>query len=230
MSENRRSNAVVSAFNWLIEFHCDEFRNFVKFNEEHFQKEDKKLAKQYDTYKEVVVDKTDRETLEYVEFLKDDVIDKSQQLLNFEYRYRESVIIQLCSFLEIELKRFCKHYAHLNSKIDEYNNSFGSTGNNVDSAEKFLSKHANIDLKEDKELSTFIKHMLKLRHHIVHHGSLIHKKDRYFPSVNSLFKGNYSLRNKGYSDKFVIEIDNPDFLIKCVDNVERLLNIANDRK
>ncbi len=143
--------------------------------------------------------------------------------VEFVQRFRNSVIIQIFSFLEVELKKFCYYHAKTNNKEFTIDDLKGGT--ELEKAKKYLKKCANIDITTDSANWQFIENIRKLRNKMVHQNSILETKDNDYNSLVTFSKGNFELKQLGLHGSEII-LNDVNFIRKCLVEVQKFLKLT----
>lgn len=215
--------AIAKSHIYFIELTISSFKNYYSLVEENLQKHHKTLLQKHT---EITI-KFEAENYQGEDL--DNLYSSASEALNeveieFIQRFRKSIIIQLYSLVETELKSFCDAHASINLK--EYKVSDLKGHNDLDKIKKYLTNSAGIKVG-DYKLWPFINDLRKLRNSIVHHDGLININDSDFNCIKKFSNGNFSV--KGHSTDYIIRLKQPEFMKLCIDNVGEFLVAIMDR-
>lgn len=222
----RRMNILNKASNYLLDFHLDEYKEFIEFNNGHFIKANDDLNKEYDEIQKYIKENKHKDDPAFLSAIEDRVIDNAHSLRNYETIFRTSVIIQVYTFMEIELKRFCRAYSNIHGLRESYNEAF-SKGKESDfkRAKKFIKEHLDLNLSSSPYWH-FICLLSSLRNHLVHSGNILTKKDKHFADIQNLSNKNFILEEHQFY--FEILFEDNKFLFKMIDNIRAFFEILSD--
>jgi len=135
-------------------------------------------------------------------------------------RFRQSLIIQLFSFMEVHLYKQCELHKKRNHK--EYSVKDLNGNSDLDKVAKYIKYSAGIDIKALPHWR-FIDNLRKLRNNIVHKEGRIVDKDSY-NGIKEFAVGNFEL-TKGIDEyEYQIILSKRDFIDYCIDEVSRFLH------
>lgn len=221
----RRINISTRANNFMIDFLLDEYKEFIEFNNKHFTNATKDIDNQYLEVQEYIEKNKDIDDPGYISAIEDNVIDKAHTLRNYETIFRTSVIIQVYTFMEIQLKRFCRSYANIHGLTSEFELIFRGKESDLTKSKQFINNHLPVKLTSSPKWH-FITLLSSLRNQLVHHGHLIQHKDKRYSDIENISKGNFKLEcNQHYSE---IIFENNKFLFKIIENIRELFKLLSD--
>ena len=203
-----------------VELSMETFKNYSEFIENSFENKVSGLHKSFDrTIRDIEKNKDHYED-DYKEHLKDSIIEEMYEIeKEFMQRFRNSLIMQLFSFLESELKHHCELHA-INYKkeysIDDLK------GTDLEKVKLYLKKSANKDLTKLEPQWKFINDLKKLRNRIVHDNSMISEKHNDYKSIKAFSKTNFTMKDCGHGDYLII-LDQKKFINQCFDEVQKFL-------
>lgn len=137
----------------------------------------------------------------------------------FKYIFRKSFIVQIFSFLELELKSYCLR--HFNEQKKEYSINDLRGYNELDKIEKYLKTSANQDITTNRELWDFICKIRIVRNLIVHHnGQISTKKGNEFSVIKKFATNNFSLYSSPpENNTFQIVFTEDVFVRDCISKI-----------
>lgn len=209
-------------FLYKIEMTMLSYRNYMTSVENNFDAEKIVLQKRYSLILVELQKNKNNYSREYQAHLHDSIVEDYSTIdREFLNRFRSSLIIQLYSFLEIELRKFCELHCINNNK--EYSIKDLKGNNDLDKAIKYLKKSANFDINTIKSLWDFISDFRKLRNNIVHHESVIQNTDIDYKSIAKFSKDNFRLKRYVSKTSFIIVFEDKSFLELCIARIEQFL-------
>jgi hypothetical protein len=207
---------------FYIELSIISFRNYINSVENNFSDQKKILAKKYaEHYKEVAQNSGDNKTEELNEIWS----GATSQLLEIEkefiQRFRRSIIIQIFSFLESELKNICISHSENTDSIYSVDDLKGNS--DLEKVKKYLTKSMKIELGK-MTIWPFINNLRLLRNKVVHNNSTIKIADNDLKAIKEFSLDNFSLESENPKPEFYnINFNNKEFINKCVNQVEIIL-------
>lgn len=206
---------------FYIELSLNTFKNYISLIEDTFENKIKDSRVWAEGALKKINENNETSDKDYESHLSDSVIEQVYQLeVEFINRFRSSIIIQLYSFLEVELKSYCEKHSKENLKEYSINDLKGS--NEIDKIKKYLKQSANIDLSKVPGWD-FINNLRTIRNKIVHNESLVKLfNHNEFKAINYFAQNNFTL--KPYSDEEEkIVLDKKEFIGLCLKQVETFL-------
>jgi len=202
---------------WHIEFSLLSFKKYINLVEDKFQNEVTSIRERFnEIQKEIDENKKNYEPA-YQIYLTDSAIEEMIEIeVEFLQRFRNSVIVQIFSFLETELKVFCNSHAKVFKK--EFNIDDLKGNNELDKAKKYLKKAANIDITTNQENWKFIDNIRKLRNKIVHQNSTITSNDNDYNAIFEFSKNKFILKKMGLKNVEII-LNDKKFLENCLEQI-----------
>lgn len=204
-----------------IEFTILSFRKYIDLVEDKFSSEAANTQERFRAIQSDIEENKSQYPPEYLQHLLDNAIEEMIEIdVEFIHRFRSSIIIQIFSFLEVELKKFCENHSIQFSK--EYSIDDLKGKNDIDKAKKYLKRSANIDITSNQKQWRFLTNLRKLRNKIVHHKSILLEKDNDINALKELSVGNFELKsieNYGYE----ILLNDKKFILKCLEQIEKFL-------
>lgn len=203
------SRALRDSTPFYIELSLNIFKNYILLIEENFENRIKKSR----VWAEIALKKIDKNddkfTAEYANYLSDSVTDQVYETeVEFINRFRSSIVIQLYSFLEFELKFYCEKHSKENYK--EYSIYDSKGHNEIDKIKKYLKQSASIDLTKLLEWK-FITDIKKIRNIIVHNISMIDCNHRDYDTLKNFSRNNYTLKPHS-KEEYEIVFDKKEFI------------------
>lgn len=173
---------------------------------------------------------------EYIETQIDELNYQSTSLNdNFIKNYRNSIVYQLFSFLELELKYFCNRYR--NEFLFEIEDLKGSAI--MDNFSLYLKRTKIRDIGNLNPEWEYIDNFRILRNCFIHQDGVIKSSvGKNFKKIQSFSKDNFTLKNIGKVKEYdtenrLIEIDdeifyiilsNKEFIQKTIEKIESFLD------
>lgn len=206
---------------FYIELSFNTFKSYISLIEDNFENKIKDSRVLAERALKKIDENNEKYDKDYENHLSDSVIEQLYELeVEFINRFRSSIIIQLYSFLEVELKIFCEKHSKENHKEYSINDLKGS--NEIDKIKKYLKQSANIDLSKLPEWN-FINNLRIIRNKIVHNESLvkllIHEE---FKDINDFSKNNFTLQQHSDKEKKIV-LDKKGFVGLCLKQLETFL-------
>lgn len=201
---------------FYIELSIISFRNYISLVEKGFDAQIKVLALKYDEHYKALNDDNKFNLLLH---------STSSQLMEIEQefiqRFRKSIVIQIFSFLESELKSICNSHAESTKSIYIVNDLKGYS--DLDKIKKYLNNSMDIDLVKFDQWK-FINNLRMVRNKIVHENSTIKITNGDYASIKAFSKNYFSLKSHNPNSEFyTIIFDNHNFLEDCLSMVESLI-------
>lgn len=201
---------------FYIELSIISFRNYISLVEKGFDAQIKNLYLKYNEHYKTVTDPDNFNSLLH---------NTSSQLMEIEkefiQRFRKSIVIQIFSFLESELKSICNCHAESTESTYTVNDLKGYS--DLDKIKKYLFNSMNIDLVKFDQWK-FINNLRIVRNKIVHEDSTIKINNGDYLTIKE-FSTNYFLLNQlnPNSEFYTIIFDNNFFLDDCLNMVESFI-------
>ncbi|MEQ3690385.1 MAG: hypothetical protein ABNG98_02580 [Flavobacterium sp.] len=210
---------------FFIEFSSNSFKNYNNLVEEQLKNNHANLLDRYqELAKKIQSEKLETEYLDLFYSSSSQTLKEAQVV--YLQRFRFSIIIQLYSFLETELKKYCDYHFTMNNK--EYKASDLKANNDIEKFKKYLKNSAGKDISKNPNW-VFINEFRKLRNLIVHSNGVFDDKDSNCNSYKKFSIENFKVIEKT-SSEYQIYLDNKLFIEKCIDNVsDFLLNIIHQK-
>lgn len=206
-----------------IEFGSKSFQDYISIVEMFFITEIDQLQSEHRSALAEINTKYWNYEPEEANYIEGQIIDRMYEMdVEFRNRFRSSIIIQLFSFLELELKKFCENHSKIFAKEYTLNDLKGN--NELDKVKKYLKNSANIDITSNTILWNFINDFRKLRNKIVHNESNVLDSDGDFNSIKKFSINNFWFeKNSVEKPEYKIIFDKPEFLLVCVNQIELFL-------
>jgi hypothetical protein len=211
---------------FYIEISITGFRNYINSVEFNFENQENELLEKYTQ----ILLKRQEEIKKFGKFARykhkmqeptfhDDIRTQLHEVaIEFVQRFRNSIIIQLYSFLESELKAFCNAHQLLTNSTYGVDDLKGSS--DLEKIKKYMTKSMNIEIGKSK-LWPFINNFRILRNKIAHENSTIKTSDENFKNLEKFAKGNFNLQSNSPEPTFYrIYFNDRNFIDSCVNNVE----------
>lgn len=141
-------------------------------------------------------------------------------VIDIRSRFRESVIIQLYSYMEYFLTKQCEVHWSLNGKGYSIRDLKG--GNDLEKVVLYYKHSVGIDIKKLHQWN-FITKFKTLRNTLVHQQGKLDNKQKY-NDIKNFVKGNFELRKDGTNEfDYQIVLSEKEFIGKCINEVEMFL-------
>jgi hypothetical protein len=206
---------------WSIIFTMSSLKGYVRLVEANMQIEADNMR---EAFKKKIVDIEKREdyTGEYQNHLIDKLSEEFRELdYNFKGWFRNSIIIQLYSFLEVNLFKICENHKREYEK--EYSVKDLKGHNDLDKAIKYLKISAKINIKELPQWQ-FVDNMRKLRNCIVHAEGSIDNSANDFRSIYDFSKNHFEINPvHDLSTNYQVYLNDKEFISKCICEIESFL-------
>lgn len=201
---------------FYIELSIISFRNYIALVEKGFDAQKKDLSIKYEEH---------YKTLNGANKFNSLLHTTSSQLMELEQeyiqRFRKSIIIQIFSFLESELKSICNSHAVSTKSIYVVNDLKGYS--DLDKIKKYLINSMDIDLVKFDQWK-FINNLRLIRNKIVHENSTIKITNGDYASIKTFSKNYFLLESQSTnSDFYTIIFNTQKFLDDCLHMVESLI-------
>ncbi|MEQ8416829.1 MAG: hypothetical protein RIB71_20270 [Imperialibacter sp.] len=212
------------------------FRDYLNLMESYLQQE---LEKHNESLNEKELEEYSKTAgehhREYMQFLVEEHFkEKTVLAFDFPHSFRSSLVIQIFSFLEFELKNICKYHSSFNNSDFSITDLKGNS--DVEKAKIYLTKGAKIDFKQLNPEWPFIDCVRIIRNLLVHHQGIIVADNPDFLKIKEFAENNdLELRKNVSNDvknNFDLIIPNkkmPEGLIKngnsFIDKILEKLNI-----
>lgn len=225
-----------------IDYFFNSAKDYIKLVESHFQNDKEKINETYDkeniNRNELIVTTKEHPLDIFIE----DMLNQ----YNFIFYYRRSVIIQLYSFLETELKEFCFIIERYAINISKYQKEDHKS--EIVSCVNYINCWKKIDLAKINSQWNFLEQLRFLRNAIIHNNSIIHNfdivsksktKKTAFDNIRDLSVSNFSLTpynyplnetekesiraSNGQKDYFEIVLTERVFLDTCLIQIQDFL-------
>jgi hypothetical protein len=198
---------------FYVELSITSFRNYISLVETSFAQQQKIISKKYtDYYKKL------KESEHNDSFLHSTTSELQEIEEEFIQRFRNSILIQLFSYLENELKTICNAHSESTKSIYSVNDLKGNS--DLDKIKKYLTKSMSIEVGKFT-LWPFINNLRILRNKIVHENSTIQIIDSDLKSMRIFSKDKFLLKSLNPHPEFYnIIFDNREFLDECLNKTE----------
>lgn len=210
-----------SALLFNLEYAFNSYSKYVDLVEEHFET----LINQHEvSYQELLEDmKVHPEKYtnpDFVDYLHESAYDEMIVIdREFKIRFRESLVLQVYSFMEFELRKHCEVMKRMTEP------DFSMDDLKGDSDLHKLKKYYKANFPKDKyddNLWQFVNNLRKVRNRIVHHNSIIRIDDKDYTSIKDFSKGNFTLKasNQLKVTTYLIILDKDEFVNLCIEKVK----------
>lgn len=193
-----------------IEVSIAEFTSYQFEIENYLSSETERLEAQFDKVSSGIA----FENRDYENYLFESHSDMAQA---FPKQFRISLLIQIISFIEFQLKKICR--MHSNIYQQQYTIA-DLTGTDFEKCKLYLQRSGKIDFGLLKEEWDFINTMYKVRNKFVHHSGTIDKTDKDYNEMQKLQKLGYLTiveEQERWSKEFIIVL-NKELNSKLLDN------------
>ena len=209
---------------FYVELSIISFRNYISLVERNFDDQRKILAEKYTAYYKELKDSQNHDS-----FLHSTTSELQELEEEFIQRFRKSIVIQIFSYVESELKSICNAHYRSTKSIYAVNDLKGNS--DLDKAKKYLTRSMGIEVGKYK-LWTFINNLRVLRNKIVHEDSTIQNTDSDIKTLTTFSQNRFTLHSQNPTPEFYnITFNKQEFLIECLDNIEIfILDIIKDYK
>ncbi|WP_133147495.1 hypothetical protein [Chryseobacterium aquaticum] len=201
---------------FYVELSMISFKNYLKLTEDNFTVQKKALTDKYNQYK------NSNENHDHFRSPLHMTYDQLYELEEeFVQRFRQSLIIQLFSYVESDLKGICTSHSSSTESIYSITDLKGH--NDLDKIRRYMSKSMNIEIAKFP-LWPFINSLRILRNKIVHENAMIQTKDNDFNNLSSFAENRFELKSQNPEPTFQnIKLYNRSFLDECIVNVEKFM-------
>lgn len=198
---------------FYVELSMVSFKNYLKLIEDNFDQQKNILTDRYNQFKNSNEDNDN---------FRSPLHMTSEQLYELEeefvQRFRQSLIIQLFSYVERDLKSICNSHSSSTESIYSIIDLKGS--NDLDKIKKYMSKSMNIEIAKFS-LWPVINSLRILRNKIVHEDATIQANDNDFNNLFAFAKNRFKLKSDNPKPIFyTIKLYDQIFLNECIKNVE----------
>jgi hypothetical protein len=201
---------------FYVELSIISFRNYISLVEKSFAEQQKIISKKYAEYYKNLND-----TENHNSFLHSTTSELQEIELEFIQRFRNSILIQLFSYLENELKNICN--AHSQSTKSTYTVNDLKGNSDLEKIKKYLTKSMNLEVGKFS-LWPFINNLRVVRNKIVHENSIIQITDGDLKSMRIFSKEKFLLKSENPNPEFYnIIFDNREFLDECLNKIESFI-------
>lgn len=210
-----------------IEFGFKSFRDYFELVENHFAGELDRIKLENTNALAEFRTKHREYSNEEANYIESQFFNTMYEMdIEFRNRFRTSIIIQLFSFLEQELKNLCVENSKLFAKECSLKDLKGD--NELDKIKKQLKNSVKIDINSDTKLWNYINDFRKLRNKIVHNDSTIQVSNPDFNTVKKFSKGNFLFQeNLICKGEYKITLDNSKFILNSITQIEKFLQKIN---
>lgn len=201
---------------FYVELSMVSFKNYLKLIEDNFNEQKKALTDKYNLYK------NSSENHKHFRSPLHMTFDQLHELEEeFVQRFRQSLIIQLFSYVESDLKSICT--ANSSATESTYSITDLKGHNDLDKIKRYLSKSMNIEIATFP-LWPFINSLRILRNKIVHENAIIQTKDNDFKNLSTFAENRFELKSQNPESAFRnIKLSERNFLDECIVNVEKFM-------
>ena len=206
----------------VLGFSLDSMRKYHRFVEDYFKEHENELAKKMQELEEDIHlnrNLYDEESIaDSYDALTDDFVDIDRQ---FRLNFRASILIQLYSFLEAELRMACNTYKERFRLPNSFEEERGN--GEFEKAKIYLKNNVGIDITK-LENYQFVFSIKKVRDCIVHKKSHVRTYDSKFATIKQFHKGNFEfLPLAEGADLYGIKLDRREFIETSISKVEVFL-------
>lgn len=200
---------------YLLDLTLEPYERYIKFTEEY-------LDNQAEDYQQKHLNSLKDENLSWK--ISEDYASKMHEVDNeFAQRFRESIIVQLFSFLEGALVSSCEmYYSNLDMEDPDDFNFPEKAG--FDYIKKFLKSNAGIELKAINEELDFFCKLKTLRNRIVHHRTIFFNDDKKkINQLKALSKGRFQMTSKDdILPMYFLYFDKTEFSFEIIKKIKSL--------
>lgn len=230
MSRSRRLNDLMNYFlpQW-VDFEMMQIDDYIDEQERQFELQGKSLEdKFHQLQKDIEAGQIDAPP-EYHDHLTSSLIDDIWQIDNhFKQFFRQSIVIQLYSFLEYKLKYGCDNYARQKNTAYKMSDLKGSS--DMDKAKLFMSRSMGIAVKDLDPEWSYVQRLRKTRNILVHHNGELMSTHRDFKEIKAFEQKGFELDHKtntktdlSKSQRYVLKFTDKAFLQSLSKNIASLL-------
>ncbi|WP_367769163.1 hypothetical protein AB3G33_10650 [Flavobacterium sp. WC2421] len=198
---------------FYVELSIISFRNYILLVEKSFDEQKKNLSEKYaEHYKNL--DNSDL----FLHTTTSELLEIEQEFIQ---RFRKSIVIQIFSYLESELKSICNTHSDSTKSIYTVNDLKGNS--DLDKVKKYLTKSMKIEVGKF-DLWPFINNLRILRNKIVHENSTIQINDGDLKAIKTFSNNKFLLESENPNSEFYnIVFNNQDFLDECLNKIESFI-------
>ncbi|PNW27224.1 hypothetical protein [Formosa algae] len=200
---------------YLLNLTLAPYIRYVKFTEEY-------LDMQAKDYQQEHLDALDNECISLIE--SEECATKMLEIDNeFAQRFRESIIVQLYSFLEGALVNSCEMY-YSNKDIENPVSYNFPEQAGFDDAKAFIKNNVKIELKLINEELDFFCKLKTLRNRIVHHKTSFFNDDKKkINQLKTLSKGRFQMRStEDLTTMYFLYFDKTEFSLEIIEKIKSL--------
>lgn len=211
-------------FLFEVRYSYDSFKHYVELIDGNLGKESKKIETEYfETIDDISLNPNNYNA----DFVNEIHMSQTNRIFKiekeFKYRFRESMILQLCSYLESELKKHCEIMAFNNHT--EFSMALIKKFGNSDIQR--LYKYYKVTYPKEKynhKLWLFIDNLRKVRNRLVHHGSITRIGESDYNSISKFSKGNFILKSyQKDGTEFLIRFNDLGFILLCNKKIKEFI-------
>lgn len=200
---------------YLLDLTLEPYKRYIKFTEDY-------LDNQAEDFQQKHLDSLANENESWT--VSEEYASKIHEVDNeFAQRFRESIIVQLFSFLEGALVSSCEMY-YSNRDMEGPDGYDFPEKAGLDDAKSFLKKNAGIELKVINEELDFFCKLRTLRNRIVHHRTSFFTDDnKKINQLKALSKGRFQMRSKDdFMTIYFLYFDKTEFLFEIIEKIKSL--------
>lgn len=175
---------------WNIRESVEYFTDYIGKNESFLKDESVKIWEGFDEYKKAEKEKYAisglEEDLQFEAHIQSMYENEEYLIGNMERSFAEATLIQVISFIELELKKICEK-CYTDNKTGYKISELAGKGD-FEKAKLFLSKTCEINFGSIKEWN-FIMNMKEIRNKIVHNGGKVSEES----TIKNFIKGKSSI-------------------------------------
>ncbi|OIQ19348.1 MAG: hypothetical protein BM557_06490 [Flavobacterium sp. MedPE-SWcel] len=206
-----------------IEGNAAILKSFLQFGEENIKREIERLENVMPDSVSFNMDtkKGESEVKTFIDNFIQYTYNRAQYDFHFKQRLRQSIIIQLYSFMELYLTKQCEMYS---VGLEEGVRFKDIKGNNeLEKFKDFYKNSIKLNIVElDQKRWGFIKNLKVLRNKITHSQGKFSDEDTHGKLRSLENKKTYSLIKENASESYRIELEK-DYIIVCIDEVSKFL-------
>ena len=200
---------------YLLDLTLEPYKKYIKFTEEY-------LDNQAEDFLQKHLDSLANESESWT--VSEEYASKMHEVDNeFAQRFRESIIVQLFSFLEGALVSSCEMY-YSNRDLEGPDGYDFPENAGLDDAKSFLKRNAGIELKVINDELDFFCKLRTLRNRIVHHRTSFFIDDKKkINQLKALSKGRFQMRSKDdFMTMYFLYFDKTEFSFEIIEKIKSL--------
>jgi hypothetical protein len=203
-----------------IEGNSNILKKFLELGEDNIEREVQRIKGNIPQAVTYNIEQGETETKNFISALINNIDEKTQYEVHIRQRLRQSIILQLYSFLEFYLTKQCFIYKDINSLNIGLENIKGD--GDLDKIKKYYRNYINQDISSNITRWHFILNFKLLRNKIMHSQGKFTDLNTYNKLATHASKNTYSLIKENTSSYYRIEITD-NFTVYCIDEVSEFL-------